>query len=163
MTPEPALHIDISIESALWEVIPDLEARIEAAIAAAARLADVALKPGAEVSLLLTHDAQIRELNRAWRQQDKATNVLSFPATQGDDLASAAMLGDIVLACETLQREAEHDGKALPDHLSHLVVHGFLHLLGFDHETDEEAEEMESLERSVLQTLGISDPYADKS
>ena len=110
MTARPALHIDISIECALWQVIPDLEERIEAAISAAARLADVALKPGAEVSLLLTSDAQIRELNRAWRQQDKATNVLSFPVMQGNDLASAAMLGDIVLACETLQREAEHAG-----------------------------------------------------
>ncbi|MCU0884284.1 MAG: rRNA maturation RNase YbeY [Beijerinckiaceae bacterium] len=163
MTPAPHLDIDISIESALWQAIPDLETRIEAAIRAAAGLAAVALKPGAEVSLLLTHDAQIRELNRAWRQQDKATNVLSFPATTGGDLASAAMLGDIVLACETLQREAEQDGKTLPDHLSHLVVHGFLHLLGFDHETDDEAQEMEDLERSVLRELGIADPYADKS
>lgn len=163
MTSDPRLQIDISIESALWQAIPDLEARIETAILAAARLADVALKPGAEVSVLLTHDAQIRELNRAWRQQDKATNVLSFPAAQAGDLASAAMLGDIVLACETLQREAGHDGKTLPDHLSHLVVHGFLHLLGFDHETDDEAQEMENLERTVLGTLGIADPYADKS
>ena len=161
MTAQPALHIDISIESALWQVIPDLEERIEAAISAAARLADVALKPGAEISLLLTNDAQIRELNRAWRQQDKATNVLSFPATQGNDLACAAMLGDIVLARETCAREAEEKGVPVATHATHLIVHGVLHLLGYDHIDDDDANEMEALERLIMADLGHDDPYGD--
>jgi probable rRNA maturation factor len=161
VTAQPALHIDISIESALWQVIPDLEERIEAAISAAARLADVALKPGAEISLLLTNDAQIRELNRAWRQQDKATNVLSFPATQGNDLACAAMLGDIVLARETCAREAEEKGVPVATHATHLIVHGVLHLLGYDHIDDDDANEMEALERLIMADLGHDDPYGD--
>ncbi|MGL4441710.1 MAG: rRNA maturation RNase YbeY [Bosea sp. (in: a-proteobacteria)] len=157
------LEIDVSIETDHWAVIADPEALGNKAILAAARHAGTVLKAGAEVSVLLTGDAQVRELNRIWRQQDKPTNVLSFPATPVAGLAKAPMLGDIVVAFETIEREALADGKALPDHLAHLLVHGFLHLLGYDHNNDDEAEIMENLERDILASISIADPYADKS
>ncbi len=114
-----------------------------------------------EVSLVFTDDASIREINAEWRQQDKPTNVLSFPAfpvTPGEK--PGPMLGDIVIARETVEREAVDLGKSFEEHLTHLLVHGFLHLLGYDHMGTEEAEEMEALETRILASLGLSDPYA---
>lgn len=114
-----------------------------------------------EVSLVFTDDASIREINAEWRQQDKPTNVLSFPAfpvTPGEK--PGPMLGDIVIARETVEREAVDLGKSFEEHLTHLLVHGFLHLLGYDHMETEEAEEMEALETRILASLGLSDPYA---
>ena len=108
----------------------------------------------------LVDDAQIRVLNAHWRGLDKPTNVLSFPAVAAEKIALAPMLGDIVVAFETMQREAVGEGKTLADHFSHLVTHGFLHLLGFDHEDAAEAERMEALESDILARLGIADPYA---
>jgi probable rRNA maturation factor len=163
LTTMPALAIDISVESPDWAVIADVETVAERAIMAAVARAGVRLKPGAEVSVLLTDDTQIQDLNRIWRQQDKPTNVLSFPATSVAGLADAPMLGDIVVAFGTVEREALADGKTVPDHLVHLLVHGFLHLLGHDHLDDEQAALMENLEREVLDSLSIADPYADKS
>ncbi len=154
-------EIDVSVADARWSQVDDLEQRIEAAIDAAASRSGVALRKGAELSILLTDDAEVRALNRDWRKQDKPTNVLSFPAAPRSALATAPMLGDIALAFETVEREAHADGKALADHLVHLVVHGFLHLVGFDHLEDDEAEIMEDHERVILGSLGISDPYAD--
>lgn len=113
-----------------------------------------------EVSLVFTDDASIREINAEWRQQDKPTNVLSFPAfpvTPGEK--PGPMLGDIVIARETVEREAVDLGKSFEEHLTHLLVHGFLHLLGYDHMETEEAEEMEALETRILASLGLSDPY----
>jgi probable rRNA maturation factor len=108
---------------------------------------------------MLADDARIRELNRRWRGQDKPTNVLSFPAPEGppDD---ARFLGDIVLAFETVEQEARAEGKPLEHHLAHLAVHGALHLLGYDHERDSDADAMEQRERLILARLGIPDPYA---
>lgn len=163
MTSSARLEIDVSVESDSWSAVADLEALASRAIMAAAQASGVALMPGAEVSVLLTDDAQVHELNRIWRQQDKPTNVLSFPAASTADLPKAPMLGDIVVAFETVEREAQADGKTFPDHLTHLVVHGFLHLLGYDHLSDDEAETMEALECQILSGLGIADPYADKS
>ncbi len=115
----------------------------------------------AEVSILLTDDAEQRRLNQAWRNIDKPTNVLSFP--QIEPFASVAgMLGDISLARETLEREAAEQGVTFEAHFTHLVVHGFLHLLGYDHIDEEEALAMEGLETQILATLGIADPYADE-
>lgn len=115
------------------------------------------------VSIVLTDDAEIRELNRDYRHKDKATNVLSFPMfddfSQMPDIEEALELGDIILALETIQAEADEQGKSLRDHLAHLLVHGFLHLCGFDHMTDAEAEEMEKLEIEILAAIGIADPY----
>ena len=115
---------------------------------------------------MLTDDAGIRTLNRNWRGIDKPTNVLSFPALQptgsGGPDDAPRMLGDIAIAYETMRREADDEQKPFDHHLSHLAIHGFLHLMGYDHETDDDAEAMESLEQEILAQLGIPDPYADR-
>jgi probable rRNA maturation factor len=113
-----------------------------------------------EVSILLTDDDEMRALNRTWRSKDTATNVLSFPAS--DDPSEAGLLGDVALAYATTAKEAREANIALADHAAHLVVHGVLHLLGFDHMQDDEAERMEALERRALASLGITDPYAER-
>jgi probable rRNA maturation factor len=154
--PSIGLVVDIAVESPLWETFDTASALAETAIAAALQRADADLD-GVEVSLLFCDDAFIQTLNQRWRGQDKPTNVLSFPAASGP--GDAAVLGDIAIAFETMAREAEAEGKSLPAHFSHLIVHGLLHLLGYDHESDAEAEEMEALEREVLACLGIADPY----
>lgn len=121
-----------------------------------------------EISVRLVDDDEIRNLNRTYRDRDSATNVLSF-ALAGDDaeLAPAAppegapkLLGDIVVAYETCASEAAEQKKSLADHLRHMVVHGVLHLLGYDHQTDGDATHMEALEREILSRLGVPDPYA---
>jgi probable rRNA maturation factor len=155
--------VEVAIEAAGWADWPGAEARLGQAIHEAARLAGVTLRPGAEVSLLLSDDATIRALNHSWRRQDKPTNVLSFPAVAPSRLPDAPLLGDIAIAYETVQREAADDGKSLADHATHLAVHGFLHLIGHDHETDDEAEAMEALERRILAALGVADPYAERA
>ncbi|QXX75926.1 rRNA maturation RNase YbeY [Methylovirgula sp. HY1] len=157
--PGPSLEItlDIAVESDRWDCFPEAGALAETAIVAALRHADAEFLPGAEVSLLLCDDAFIRDLNARWRGQDKPTNVLSFPAAE--DPATTPILGDIAIAFETLAREAEDEGKSLRAHYAHLLVHGTLHLVGYDHQNDAEAEEMESLERECLASLGIDDPY----
>jgi len=120
----------------------------------------------AELAVMLTDDAGIRTLNSNWRGIDKPTNVLSFPALQPTGPASPddapRMLGDIAIAYETTRREADDEQKPFDHHLSHLAVHGFLHLIGYDHENDGDAETMETLETEILAQLGIPDPYADR-
>ena len=110
------------------------------------------------VTLLLTGDDEMRGLNRLWRGKDAPTNVLSFPADADSD---GGFLGDIVLAYETTLSEAKERGISLADHASHLVIHGMLHLLGFDHEDDDDAERMERVERTALASIGVADPYAE--
>ncbi len=117
------------------------------------------VREGAEISLLLCNDARMRLLNRDWRRQDKPTNVLSFPVP--GPLASAFVLGDIAVSHETALREAKEEGKIFVDHVTHLLVHGFLHLLGYDHENDADAERMESLESQILAGMNVADPYSD--
>lgn len=113
-----------------------------------------------EVSVKFTSDEEVRELNRIWRGKDISTNVLSFPMAEPHELADAPMLGDIVLAHDVCAAEAGAKGLAIETHAAHLIVHGTLHLLGYDHETsDEDAEEMEEAERRALASLGIADPY----
>jgi probable rRNA maturation factor len=111
-----------------------------------------------EVAIVLTDDQEMRTLNRTWRSKDAPTNVLSFPA---GEQVSEGLLGDVVLAFETVSKEAREQAIPFSDHVSHLVVHGVLHLLGFDHLSAAAAEAMESLERQALASLGIADPYAD--
>ncbi len=161
------MQVDISITCDDWLTdLPD-------AAAIATRVADRveagvrSLPAAAEVSLLLCDDGTGRRLNRQWRARDAATNVLSFPAADADDLAAGVpvgdrplLLGDVVLAHGVVRREAAAQGKPLADHFSHLLVHGLLHLLGFDHETDNDAAVMEPLEIDILAGLGIADPYA---
>jgi len=148
------------MQSRKWREIGDLHPRILAAVDAGLALAPVKPLPGAELSLLLTDDKRIRIVNRDWRGFDKATNVLSFPAAPPEKVASSPVIGDIVIALETVTREAEAEEKSFGDHLSHLVIHGLLHLLGEDHETEAEAQRMEALETAALARLGIADPYA---
>jgi len=151
----PLPEIDIRIEAPGWAALPDAEAIVRRAVEAV--LADYEPDERGALAVLLTGDAEIRRLNRDFRHKDKPTNVLSFPAAA---LPGEALLGDIALAYETCAREAGEDGKLVADHLAHLVVHGALHLLGFDHETPDDAEEMEAEEVAILARLGIADPYA---
>ena len=118
------------------------------------------LKGAAELSILLTNDEEQQGLNQQWRGKDASTNVLSFPQIEPFG-AVVGILGDITLARETLEREALDQGTTFDDHFTHLVVHGFLHILGYDHLTDDEALQMESLETQILASLGVADPYAD--
>lgn len=111
-----------------------------------------------EVALLLADDTALQALNAQWRGKDKPTNVLSFPSAM-----PGPMLGDIALSYDTLAREAAEKGARLADHAAHLIVHGLLHLHGYDHEADDEAEEMEALERQILARLGIADPYREEA
>ena len=129
---------------------PDCAALSARAIAAAAQQLD-APREG-ELSLVLSDDAQIRALNRDYRNKDKATNVLSFPQM-------GRLLGDIVLARETVEREAREKNISFEAHLTHLIIHGWLHLQGIDHETDASAEDMEAIEIAALAKLGIDNPY----
>jgi probable rRNA maturation factor len=143
--------ISVEIEDEAWTAaVADAEARVVAA-------AGAALDGGTgEVVVLLTDDATVRDLNARFRGKDRPTNVLSFPAPE----TARPHLGDLVLASGVCVAEAAEQGKTVADHLSHLVVHGVLHLLGHDHEDDVEAEAMEARERVVLTTLGVADPYA---
>ncbi len=151
--------IDIAIEADAWSALEDLADLAEAVIGQTISQSGVRLAEAAEVSILFCDDAFIADLNRKWRGIDKPTNVLSFPS--GGEVASTPVLGDIVIAFETAAREAEESGKPLRDHVAHLLAHGFLHLVGYDHLADADAEAMEALERSVLARLGIEDPYQE--
>jgi len=152
-----AVEIDVVVESDAWSACPDADATLRRAVGAAA---DAAGKFGT-LAVMLTDDAAIRTMNAQWRGIDKPTNVLSFPAGAQPGLPGEAYLGDIAIAYETVAAEAAAEQKSFSDHLAHLAIHGYLHLLGFDHETDAEAVRMESLETRILAGLGIADPYAD--
>ena len=147
---------DVSQE---WDSRTDWPRLAERAVRAAVACSDYPALADTEVSVKFTSDEEVRALNAAWRGKDKATNVLSFP--MADTPEHAPMLGDIVLASGVCSREAAEKEVAVETHATHLVVHGTLHLLGYDHETgDDDAEEMEAIEREALASLGIADPYA---
>ncbi len=151
------MDVEVAMDAGDWPPEEVLRGLVERAIAAASlELPDdsTALAQEKELSVLFTDDAGIRRLNAAWRGRDKPTNVLSFPQKSGP------LLGDVILAAETIRHEAALAGKPFGDHIAHLVVHGFLHLLGYDHDADADAEKMEELERVALKRLGIPDPYA---
>jgi probable rRNA maturation factor len=161
------MDLDIDIEApwpaGQWD---DLAGR---AAAAATQVAPELANPRLSASLLFTSDAEIHVLNREWRQRDKATNVLSFPMIEREDLLALApdgppeLLGDIALAYETCAREAEDKAVPLDHHAAHLIVHGLLHLAGHDHEiSTADAEAMEALETKALAICGIADPYGDR-
>ena len=143
--------IEVEVEDEAWREVAEVEAVVT-------RAAEATFEPsssGRAVAILLTDDATVRDLNARFRGRDAPTNVLSFPAPR----SALPHLGDIALAHGVCAREAAAQGKTLAAHLSHLVVHGALHLLGYDHEADGEAQAMEELERAVLAGLGIADPY----
>ncbi|MCJ8507981.1 rRNA maturation RNase YbeY [Rhizobium lemnae] len=162
----PKLDIQISVEDERWGNEDELLRTVDKVLVCAATyLAGHEKQPfpshPVELSLVFTDDESIREINTEWRGKDKPTNVLSFPAfpiTPGKK--PGPMLGDIVIARDTVEREALDLEKPFEDHLIHLMVHGFLHLFGYDHLNDDEAEKMEELETRILAELGLSDPYA---
>lgn len=157
--------IAVSVECPAWaEALADAGDRCRHAAAAALGAAGDLPETVVELSVVLADDDMVRALNRDWRGKDSPTNVLSFAALDDEDAplpeGAPLLLGDVILAYQTCAAEAVEQGKPLADHMAHLVVHGVLHLLGWDHEDDEEAEEMEAMEISILAALGISDPYA---
>jgi probable rRNA maturation factor len=159
-TTVPGPTIDIQVQSPRWRAEPGAKQTVRDAITAAA--ATISTKDG-EVGMVLTDDETIRLLNRDWRGIDKPTNVLSFPAaTTRVSVTGTKFLGDIVLAYETIQRECDHENRIFLHHLAHLVVHGFLHLCGYDHQLDTEADAMERLESRILADLDIPDPYLQR-
>lgn len=161
----PSLDIDID---PVWGDTTDWEALAAAAAGAAARVAPEIAHEAMLVSVVLADDEEVHALNLQWRARDKPTNVLSFPMLSREEVLRAgaqadapAMLGDLILAHGVCQREAAEKGVPQTTHCSHLIIHGLLHLAGYDHETGEtEAEEMEALERKALALLGMADPYA---
>lgn len=152
------LTTDILISASVWEKQGDLEALTQRVVHQCVQVCEVALARDCELSINFCDDAAIRALNAQWRGLDKATNVLSF-STPGP-LATKPALGDIVIAFETVAREASEQNKPFLNHASHMIIHGFLHLIGYDHETRLEAEKMEALERRIASELGLPDPYA---
>ena len=146
---DPPLEVDLIVEADAW-------AGLEAILMRALDVAAHAEAQGGGVAVLLADDAAIAALNQQFRGKAGPTNVLSFPPAT----AAEGFLGDIALAAETIAAEAENQGKSFANHAAHLVVHGFLHLLGYDHLQPEDAERMEARERAILAELGIEDPYA---
>ncbi|PHS79245.1 MAG: rRNA maturation RNase YbeY [Rhodospirillaceae bacterium] len=157
--------LDINVEAGDWpSQVTDTRALITPILEKTLTFVDLADIKGVEISVLLTDDAHQQVLNAQWRGLDKTTNVLSFPSGESSGETDVALfVGDISLAFETVLKEAQTQGLSFSDHLSHLLVHGLLHLLGFDHEVDEDATEMETLEIEILKTLGLANPYADES
>ncbi len=166
------LEVETQLAEGDWPRI-DWNARareaVEAAIRATAHAHLVTGRMTCELAVRLSNDAEVKRLNSQYRGQDRATNVLSFPLVQRDLLPAMTnsddgevLLGDIILAAETCAREADEKGVSLTDHATHLIVHGALHIVGYEHEDDAEASEMERLETSVLAGLGVTNPYSDR-
>ncbi len=154
-----ASEIDVIVETDGWRADFDPDDLSQICIKAAAKGRRAVPRKSWEVSVVFSSDKQLRELNRQWRKIDKPTNVLSFPVPSPGKGAPVIPLGDIILGLETVKREAEEQNKTFRDHTAHLIVHGFLHLIGYDHETDQQAEEMEGEETGILAALGIANPY----
>lgn len=158
MTPK----VELIKSSRRWRASPGIGKVIRRAIKAALQASGAQILDGAEVSVLLADDLELSALNARWRGLPTPTNVLSFPAAAPDRIAAAPLLGDIAMAFDTVEKEAAEEGKTFADHAAHLAVHGFLHLLGFDHQSAVEADRMEALEMSALARLGIANPYASR-
>jgi probable rRNA maturation factor len=159
--PPQRLSLTLVTEDGDWSRFAAIAATIERAGVALANARGVAVPDGSEACVVLGNDALVRRLNARYRGKDAATNVLAFPFQRlpGGPIAAKAQLGDVVLAAETVLREADEQAIEPAHHLQHLVVHGLLHLLGYDHETGAAAEEMERLETAILASIGVGDPY----
>ena len=149
------LELDLQIASDAGNLPSEAQFRTWCELALRQRSAD------SELTIRLVDETEGRELNHTYRQRDYATNVLSFPADVPDGLLDIPLLGDLVICAPVVEREALEQNKPAHAHWAHMVIHGCLHLLGYDHIEDEEAEEMEALERELLAELGLPDPYAD--
>jgi len=155
------LDIDLTVDAPAWtDAVSDAENVVLRAAQAA--YSDAGDGEDAELSLVLADDRRVRDLNREWRGKDSPTNVLSFPTDDPGAPGRARHLGDVILALETVLGEARSFGKPVDHHLAHLTVHGVLHLLGFDHQSPDEATDMERLEVRILDGLGVSDPYVSE-
>ncbi|MEM7215775.1 MAG: rRNA maturation RNase YbeY [Pseudomonadota bacterium] len=153
-------HIDIGSSNIDDRTTEDVAGLVEPAIRETVVAAKLRFPEQAELSILLADDTKLRELNHNWRKIDKATNVLSFPGEDVEPGQDGGMfLGDIAISIETTNREAVLENKRFNDHFTHLIVHGFLHLFGYDHENESQAMQMEALETAILAKLGIADPY----
>lgn len=153
------MDIDVNLAAPAWRRVADLENLAKACVRQSLAASGAALASNCEVSVTFCDDETIRVLNAEWRGKDQATNVLSFPTPGAID--RKPLLGDVIIAYETVTREAEEQGKTLRAHAAHMVAHGFLHLIGYDHETPADAERMEALERKIASALGFPDPYAE--
>ncbi len=154
------ITVEILCRCDLWQEMLADGCLAERAVRAAIGAAATRRRSSLQLSILLTCDEEIRDLNRDWRGRNEPTNVLSFPLrARGIDGEEGCPLGDIVLAAETVRREATEAGRTVDQHAAHLIVHGVLHLLGFEHESEGEAQRMETLEVRILETLGVPDPY----
>ncbi|WAC47204.1 rRNA maturation RNase YbeY [Asticcacaulis sp. SL142] len=155
---ESPVLVDIEVEHEDWlDVLPEAPHLIQTAIEAT--FAHLETSQQADIVVLLTDDAEMKDLNKQYRQKNAPTNVLSFPAPKIAGVTDIAHLGDMALGLETCVREAKEQNKTLANHVTHLSIHGALHLLGYDHMVEAEAQEMEDLERAVLKSLNIADPY----
>lgn len=157
----PSLDIQINVSDARWNSVVDPEDLSRKAVDAALGFVSQIVDRDCELSILFCDDAEIQDINHRWRSIDKPTNVLSFPGSFFSGQPGPMVLGDIAITLDTCQREAQEGGLTLADHATHLLVHGFLHLAGFDHENDDDAAEMEALETEILASMGIADPYRE--
>lgn len=158
--------IEISVQCPDWEEIEGIEQIVTNTVMTALKqaiLPNIAQNRPLEVSVVLANNDLVQVLNREYREKDKPTNVLTFATLDGDEpiVTTELNLGDIILAYETIALEAKEQKKFKKDHIKHLLVHGTLHLLGYDHQTEEEATDMETLEIRILQSLGVENPYTD--
>ncbi|HPD82459.1 MAG: rRNA maturation RNase YbeY [Alphaproteobacteria bacterium] len=161
--------IDVSIQDPEWEKIRDIESIVRTAAAKtlmSAIIPKFAFGRALEISMVLANDDLVQVLNREYRNKDKPTNVLTFASLDSEDFEEELMvdplnLGDVILSYQTIERECKEQGKFVLDHMRHLIVHGVLHLLGYDHQTDDEATDMETLEIRILEQLGVQNPYTD--
>jgi probable rRNA maturation factor len=156
-------EVDLTLQAGQWQDDEHYAALCRKVIEAACQLAGLRVRTGSEVGVVLTDDDHIRRLNAEHRGKNAPTNVLSFPICDAEVAVKGPLLGDIVVAFETLSSEAAERQKPLEEHFCHLIVHGFLHLFGYDHQIDEDAAVMERLETAVMRRVGFSDPYAGEA
>jgi probable rRNA maturation factor len=159
--PSHALMIDVVIQAGNWTKVGIDNATVVACANALSNSSAWPFQQAVTATVALSTDSEVQQLNKTWRNKDQPTNVLSFPSPPSTRGETGLYIGDVILALETIQAEAHDLGIPQADHFKHLVIHGLLHLLGYDHETDTDAEAMEQLEIKILATLDVADPYGD--